>query len=124
MPLFHVDRLSDGAKFWEEIDLTIARNEDYSGIHTTRFLVYDAADPDHLLGQIERHANYTTFQVYDRIRYDNKPITVWRAVPSPPGLYDDPRTEAIANVLGLSSQFDIHLAHRPPSWVTCPLHNS
>lgn len=89
--------------------------------YTTRFSISMDGTP---LGKIERIANHRTFQIHDRVRYDNKPVTVWRALPSTPGFYADTRNEAIAGLtqLGLESSTDIHLAHRAPWWVGCTLH--
>ncbi len=117
MPEFHIR----GIDRWEPITLDIVKDDLYSGAYTTRFSVLlDGAS----LGKIERTKDHVSHQVHDRIRYDNKPVTVWRALPATPGLYNDTRNEAIAELtkLGLESSTDLHLAHRAPWWVGCTLH--
>lgn len=123
MSEFHILRQN---RFWVPIDLDIQENPSYyAGLDITRFYVRDEDNPDHGIGQIERIRNHVTHQVHDRIRYDNKPVTVWRVVTNTPisGLYKDTRSEALGALLGLG-QYDCHQAHRPQWWVNCPLHNS
>ncbi len=117
MPEFHIRR----SHVWMPVEITIYKDDLYSGEYTTRFSLSMDGTP---LGKIERIKDHVTHQVHDRVRYDNKPVTVWRALPSTPGLYDNTRSEAIADLgeLGLDSSHDLHLAHRAPWWVGCPLH--
>lgn len=120
---FHILRQG---RSWVPIKLEITENLSYGALRTTRFYVYDDDNPDNFLGQIERIRNHVTHQVHNRIRYDNKPVTVWRVVTNPPTpyyLYKDTRSEALGALLGLG-QYDCHQAHRPQWWITCPLHNT
>lgn len=117
MPEFHIRRQS---RFWTPVELTIVKDDLYSSTDNTRFKIFHG---EHDLGKIERIQNYVSHQTHDRIRYDNLPVTVWRALPmTMPGLYDDTRNEAIADLMKLNSSSDLHLAHRAPWWVGCTLH--
>ncbi len=118
MNTFHICK----DRTWSAITLDIVLDEDASYTNTARFKVYDGMT-ETFHGWIERNDNYVSHQVHDRLRYDNKPVTVWRAVPVTPGLYDDTRSEAIAELLKLN-QHDLHLAHRPRRWDGCTLHGS
>lgn len=118
MPEFHFKRET----IWKRLVLDIIRDDLYSSTDTTRFLI-QGGDGGPFIGKIERIENYVSHQVHDRIRYDNKPVTVWRALPmTMPGLYDDTRSEALAELLKLPSRFDLHQAHRPQWFAGCTLH--
>ena len=117
MNTFHIFK----DRIWSVLTLDIVLDEDASYINTTRFKIYDGMT-ETFHGWIERTDNHVSHQVHDRIRYDNKPVTVWRAMPTTPGLYDDTRSEAISKLLKLNSRFDLHLAHRPRRWAGCTLH--
>jgi len=116
---FHIRRDHD----WVLVTFDIVQDDLFSGIDRTRFRVSENGTP---LGKIERIENYVSHQTHDGIRYDNKPVTVWRALSTfmQTGLYADTRIEAIADLadLGLESSRDLHQSHRAPWWVGCPLH--
>ncbi len=119
MTAFHIRQ----DNVWMVLDLKIKYERDYAGI--TIFQVTDAYT-GHFYGRIERIKNHVSHQVHGRIRYDNKPVTVWRSLPAFAGLYDDTRSEALSSIVFKDRhhgrRHDIHLAYRPPSWVGCPLH--
>ena len=110
---------------WMPVTIDIKADALYSSMYNTRFIVSMDGTP---LGKIERSENYVSHQTHDRIRYDNKPVTVWRVLSTfmQTGLYADTRSEAIADLpdLGLGSPHDLHLSHRAPWWVGCTLHDA
>ena len=76
-------------------------------------------------GEIVRIRNYVSYQVHDRIRYDNRPVTVWQAMPTTPGVYRDTRREVIAELLLGGRNYYVHSAHmanHPSQWSACTLH--
>ena len=80
------------------------------------------------IGTYWRDPNHVTHQVFDHIRYDNKPRTWFKRVSGfeerHSELWRDSRVEALVDILNAYSKMNIqvHTAHaknRAPKWMTC-----